>query len=588
MRIDFPDQLTLRFGSEQNSQANELDQDATEITDDLTLVRGTHTFTFGTHNEFFKFRNVFIANLYGAYEFTGVQAFADGLATGYNLTYSNSSDPRQAARFSVRQYGGYAGDQWRVKSNLTLTYGIRVDKPSFPDKPRANPIAVADFGYGTDVVPAPTMWSPRVGFNWDLSGGSANRSQVRGGIGFFTGRTPYVWLSNQYSNTGVDFTSLSVTNAPTTPVVPFSPDPLNQPKTIPGAQTGRQTLNLIDPDYKYPEIVRGNLAYDRSLGFWGLIGVGEFLFTDNVKDIKYQNLNLVPTGATRPDGRLVFQKKDNDLNEAIFLTNTGEGSSWSASVKVERPFRNGWYASGSYLYNRATSITDGVSSVARSNYVNNPAGIDPNNPDNTVSVYSVGSRVNFTSSIPIPLGKGLRSMASFFYNGQQGRPYVIMFTNDANADTATNNDIAFIPASADQVIVTSGTWDQLNAFLSSDPASKDNRGQIPPRNSGRAPWMNQLDFRYAVTLPTGGRTKVELTMDVFNLLNLFNKDWGWQYFPKFPASGGGLITYNGIDAATGKEILNISTIASPTFQGTFDRDELRSRWQAQWGARFRF
>ena len=134
----------------------------TPLTDDLTLVRGKHSFTLGTHNEFFKFRNVFIANLYGAYEFTGVQGFQDGVATGYNLTYSNSSDPRQAAIFSVRQYGGYAGDQWRVKSNLSRTYGIRIDKPNFPDKPSANPIAVADFGYGTNVTPAPTMWSPRV------------------------------------------------------------------------------------------------------------------------------------------------------------------------------------------------------------------------------------------------------------------------------------------------------------------------------------------------------------------------------------------------------------------------------------------
>jgi hypothetical protein len=163
-----------------------------------------------------------------------------------------------------------------------------------------------------------------------------------------------------------------------------------------------------------------------------------------------------------------------------------------------------------------------------------------------------------------------------------------MFDQDANGDTATNNDIAFIPASADQVIVTGGTWDQLDAFLRNDPASKDHRGEIAPRNAGRAPWSNQLDFRYALTIPTGGRTRVELTMDVFNMLNLFNNDWGWQYFPKFPASGGGLIRYGGIDAATGKEILNIATIVSPTFQGTFDRDDLRSRWQAQWGARFRF
>jgi hypothetical protein len=126
VRIDFPDQLTLRFGSEQNSHANELDQDAIELTDDVTLVRGKHSFTFGTHNEFFKFRNVFIANLYGAYEFTGVQSFQDGLATGYNLTYSNSSDPRQAARYrsSPRRW-------WRAMSagSLAATHRLARARP---------------------------------------------------------------------------------------------------------------------------------------------------------------------------------------------------------------------------------------------------------------------------------------------------------------------------------------------------------------------------------------------------------------------------------------------------------------------------
>ena len=97
---------------------------------------------------------------------------------------------------------------------------------------------------------------------------------------------------------------------------------------------------------------------------------------------------------------------------------------------------------------------------------------------------------------------------------------VIMFNGDANLDARANNDIAFIPSSADQVILRNGTWEQLDAFLSSAPASKDHRGRIPPRNVGKGPWNSQLDFRYAVNVPTGGRTRVELTMDVFNLMNL--------------------------------------------------------------------
>jgi len=78
-----------------------------------------------------------------------------------------------------------------------------------------------------------------------------------------------------------------------------------------------------------------------------------------------------------------------------------------------------------------------------------------------------------------------------------------------------------------------------------------------------------------------------LTLDVFNFLNLLNKNWGWQYWAPFP----GLykaIGWGGIDKTTKQEIFNLSTITSQNFQGTFTRDDLRSRWNAQIGLRFRF
>jgi hypothetical protein len=586
VRVDLADSNSVRLGSENSSHANQLDQDIIELTDDLTFVRGSHTWTVGTHNEFFKFRNLFIQNLYGNYEFTSIDNFRQGFAQSYSVSYSNTTDPLLAATFSVRQFGGYIGDQWRARNNLTLTYGLRLDAPNFPDTPKANPLTVADFGYATDVVPSPLMWSPRIGFNWDLSKGGTQRSQVRGGFGFFTGRTPYVWLSNQYGNTGLDFTSIS-TNLSTANRIPFVADPLNQPRTVTGGTSGRQTVNMIDPDYKYPEVLRGNIAYDRSLGFLGLVGTGEFLYSSTVKDINYQNLNYVAAGKL-PDGRTTYVKKDPNLNDAILLTNTDLGDSWTAAIKIERPFHRGYNFSGSYLYGQAHAVNDGTSSIAASSWANNPAQYSLDMPL-TRSNYDPGHRVNLTAVIPIPLGAGLRSMASFFYNGLSGRPYVIMFNGDANLDNRTNNDIAFIPSSPDQVILLNGTWDQLDAYLRNDPASKDNRGTIPERNIGRAPWSNQLDFRYAVTIPTRSKATVELTMDVFNLMNLLNSNWGWQYYPYFPsASANGLLGYSGIDPATGKERINLATITNPNFLGTFTRDDTRSRWQAQWGARVRF
>ena len=120
---------------------------------------------------------------------------------------------------SARVQGATSGASTRAISgvsrpNVTLTYGLRVDAPQFPDKPTANPVAVANFGYATDVVPNDVQWSPRVGFNWALNG--TNTAQFRGGVGLFTGRPAYVWISNQFGNTGIDFTRIGAATTPTT------------------------------------------------------------------------------------------------------------------------------------------------------------------------------------------------------------------------------------------------------------------------------------------------------------------------------------------------------------------------------------
>lgn len=584
VRVTLPDNKTMYFGTEYSSQANALNQDIVQVSDDITYVRGQHTFSFGTQNEFYKFYNLFIQYLYGGYQFSSIANFEAGLAQSYNHNYSNdASNPLQAANFSVQQFGFYAGDKWRIRPDFTLTYGARIDLPHFPDTPHDNPLAITDFGYSTTAVPAPTMFSPRVGFNWDLSKGAAvARRQIRGGVGLFTGRTPYVWLSNQYSNTGVDFTSLSVSYN-TSVHVPFVADPNNQPTTVTGGSTGRQTINLIDPNYKFPEVIRGNLALDYDLPF-SMVGTAELLYTKTVKDIAYKNLNYIPK-STLPDGMVTVQKLDPGLNDAMLLYNTSAGRSWTMTLSVERPYRHGFYFKASYLYGQSFSLNDGTSSVARSNWANNPYQIYTNEPSLSRSNFDPGHRVNFAASIDLPRTFNLTHQFSVFYNGMSGRRYSLGFYNDVNGDGAYN-ELLFVPSSSDQVVVTNGTWEQLDAYLAADPAASQYRGQIMPRNAGRAPWQNQMDIQYTLNIPTGGKTKAEITLTVFNFLNLLNKNWGWQYWGSFPMTEP--VTYGGIDTATGLMKYNISYITSSTFQGTFNRDDLRSRWQAQIGARFRF
>ncbi|MGE3510270.1 MAG: carboxypeptidase regulatory-like domain-containing protein [Vicinamibacterales bacterium] len=581
VRVDLPDGTNLRAGTENFSVANELDQRVIEVHDDFTWLVGDHTLTIGSHNEFLKFRNLFIRDFWGNYRFNGLDNFAAGIAGGFDYSFSNTADPREAARFAVRQFGFYVGDQWRARPNLTVTYGFRVDLPVFPDKPGSNPMALANFGYATDVAPSPAMYSPRAGFNWDLSSERRQR-QLRGGLGLFTGRTPYVWLSNQYVNTGLNFPRLIV-NYNANNRVPFVPDVNDQPRNLGGAATNE--IDVIDPDYKFPSVLRGNVAYDHSLGFMGLIGSGEVLFSKNVQDIAYSNLNYVVAGTIGADGRPRYARKVSSLNDVILLSNTSQGSQWSVSYSVTRQFKNGFFFNGSYLYNDARSITDGSSSQAASNWGNVYIGAsDVNAPPLTRSIYAVGSMVKFSATVPISLGRGISSYASFYYNGQSGRPYVLVFNGDVNGDGRFTNDILYVPANASEITVANGSYDQLLAYLNADDSTRDLSGAVPERNAGRSPWTNTLDFRYAVLLPTGGRTKVELTMDVLNLLNLFDSSNGWSLYPNF---NGPTVVNGSFDAATGKMVYNLSPLNSPTF-ATYGRDNLRSRWQAQWGLRVRF
>jgi hypothetical protein len=571
--VRLPDGSRFNLGTENSSHANELDQDAIEVHNDYTIVRSAHTFTIGTHNEFFKFRNLFIQNNFGNYDFASIDNFAAGIAQGFDHSFSLTSDPQQSARFSVAQFGVYAGDQWRVGPRLTLTYGVRWDKPHMPDTPTANPAAVTNYGYRTDVVPTPQQWSPRAGFNWDLTRDEV-RQQVRGGIGLFGGRNPFVYLSNQYGNTGIEFRRISL-NFNAANSVPFSPDPDNQPKAVGNA--GTNEIDVVDPDYQFPSIIRGNLAYDRSL-FFGLVGGVELLFTNTVNDLTYQNLNLVQT-STRPDGRPFFGRINPTFNDVILLQNTNQGQSWMVTTQLDRRFSGGWFARGAYSYGRSDSVSDGTNSTARSTWINVYTPGDINNPLVAVSNFDVRHRLVLSGSYMVGLPRANVTL-SMYYNGQTGRPYSYNFGSDVNGDGSSTNDLLFYPRESD-VTITNATYGQLVSFLDGGGCQDVAPGAIVTRNSCRAPWVNTLDFRAAVDAPIG-RFRPEFTVDVLNLLNLFDSGNGQVLYAPFSD----LLVTTATEAA-GRYSYTLNAIARPGGV-RFTRDDLRSRWQVQIGLRLRF
>jgi len=564
---------TLACGTDKYSGANGLDQDLIEITDNVTFYKGKHTLVIGTHNEFFDFSNLFIRDFTGTYRFSNLDDFEAGDANRYEYSFSNDpNNPYWEAKFGVAQLGFYVGDTWNVLPNFNITFGLRLDVPLILDTPTANPAVYESFGIRTDQVASGNLlWSPRFGFNWSVT--EEANTVIRGGLGIFSGRTPYVWISNQFSNTGIEFTRLYITGSQ---VPQFEPDPFNQPKE--GFTASTNEIDLIDKEFTYPQVLRFDLALDRELP-WGFKFTVESIYSKNVNEILYQNINLQQDD-TMFDGRPVYDRVDSAYNEVIYLTNTNKGYQYSLSFQLQNYFPNGW-VNGSYTWGVSKDVNSGTSSQARSNFYYNHIGGDPNNPPVTCANNDVRHRIALGVSYTLDYFKQFPTTLSMFYNGRSGRPFNYRYYNDVNGDGSYYNDLIWVPASEDDIILTSGSWADLNAYINSDPALNAARGSILKRNEAREPWYNRVDFRLLqdFKLPGSDEHKIQFTMDIFNLLNMFNKDWGVYQYGYY--RGLSPLTYRGMDSSTGKPKFSF-------YQSNLSTSQLSSRWQMQLGLRYVF
>jgi hypothetical protein len=587
----------LVAGTERFSGANELDQDIVELTYNFSYFTGPHTITIGSSNQFFAFRNLFIRDFYGYWFFNSLNDFEAGRAARYEHSYSVTGNPRESARPRMWQLGFYAQDEWRLLPDLRLTFGLRLDVPVFTSKPSYNPDVEAVFGLRTDKVPSGNvLWSPRFGFNFDLSRGRRT-TQIRGGTGVFSGRIPFVWISNQYSNTGMEFKRLNITRN----VPQFVPDPFNQPK--PGVTPGispipTTEINITDPNFRFPQVWRTNLAFDQQLPFLGFVFTAEGIYSRGINDIVYKDLNLVgPQGKDPVDGRPVFGPRtgsrfgspvvrDSRFTNVIYMGNISKGYEYLVTLSLERPPQQGFFGKLAYTFGDAFSVNDLTSSQAISQWRFNEVPGDPNNPPLARSDFAVRNRLIATLSYRFDFGRfigrrGWATTISLFHESRQGSPYSFIYDGDVNVDGQGSNDLIYVPRDASEIILTTNNWNELNEFIENDPYLRKMRGKIVEKNAILGPWSHQVDLRITQEIPTLGGQRLEVTLDVLNVTNLLNKDWGVVKFVPFGTYQ--LLRLSGIDPATGKY-----RFAFTKPESIFQISDLASRWQMQLGIRYTF
>ena len=632
---------TLCLGTERSSTANSLNQDIITFTDNLNWYVNNHTLTFGSHGEYYKFKNLFIQDNYGTYYFNNFddfKMFANGQTVAQSvdsktgkITYYNTlnqyrfcaanvavtGDPRWAPEFAAGQIGFYAQDKFNVTPNFELTYGLRMDIPLFFDTPTEN----AEFNasaakQGWNVVTnhklsSTPMWSPRVGFRWNIE--KEHNMILRGGAGIFTGRIPFVWLSNNFTNTGIQTSVYNVygssglkdgkQNTGKLSDVSLIVDPYKQSENTEKLGTSNQAINVFDKDFKFTQNLRLDLALDFTLA--GIDFTLEGVLSKNLNDIYYKDLTRTEAGKTLGetyeslsfDNRPMFAKitstEDANLKKftnVYMLDNTSRGYSYNLSLSAVKRFDFGLDLAASYTYSRSKSVNCGTSSVAQSNYNYNYTYQNPNSPELGFTAFNVPHQIKASAFYHKDYAEHWNTTVGLIYTGTSGSPYSLYYYGDLNQDGSNGNDLMFIPTDeqidkmqfkANKNYTAEEQKENFREWIANDGYMSKHRGEYFKRYADNLPFESHFDFHLAQTykFKVGAQVHaVELSFDVLNVGNMFNKKWG-RYTSTGTAKYYSPVTYSGNGQF---QFLHPGNYEMRSY------DDYYSRWRGQLGLKYTF
>lgn len=632
----------VSFGAERFSQGNSLDQKIIEITDNLTFSLGHgHTLTLGTHNELFQFNNVFFAGSYGIWAFRDTLAllnrtpyryerFVPVQPTGSPVCASNplicapgATGNGPIAIFNVNQIGGYVQDNFTPNPRLNLTYGVRMDLPMM-DRPNYNiqldtltatatitqgPRIGQKLGINTSTsFPARNaLWSPRFGFNYDVNGDGT--TLVRGGAGVFSGRPPYVWVSNSFVNTGLEQVDLvcdgafSAGGGALDSVPVFTTDINNMPAACRGTSTqggAASSIVYFDPSFRLPQNARFSLGVDHRLP-WNMTATVDLMYTQWLSSIYLTDVNLVQGGTSVGEGNRVLygtvnvnngswtpRRQSAAFRDIILQSNSNKDYQYQATFQLQKRFSNGLEFNGGYTYARAYDLMSLTSSISNSNLRFAVLDGTLDNRNLAPAAFDVPHRVTFTVTGNLPMD----FRGSIQYAGRSGTPYSYVTSNDGNGDGLAGQDLVYVPANAQDIQMCPlagactplsqdpAAYAQLNAYINAEPCLASQRGQIMSRTSCRNPWQSFVNGRLAKTIRTVHGQAIELTADVFNVLSFLGvggKVTSTSFFEET-----NLLTMQRYNQAAGRGVYSFAT-SLPNLRRV---DTINSRWRILFGARY--
>jgi hypothetical protein len=559
------------FGTELFSYGNLRQVTTTTITDDFSWSMGKNNFTFGLQYEGNNTKNGFMRFGSSFYVFKSWDDFITAkLPQNFGITFSNTPGYAQAfPSFKFSQSSAYFQDELAINSQLKIVAGFRVDLPTYSQPVAEHPI-ISSLSFGDNTYSSATLpksrllLSPRIGFNYNIK---EDRSLVlRGGTGVFTGRVPFVWIVSQVGDAGMIQTTMTYTGSS----VPgaFNPDPAayypaSQPTVgslVPG------TFTIISNDFKLPQSWKSSLALDAKLPL-GIKGTLEGIYNKDFNAAFFVNEGLkggVPMNiAGYPDNRIIYPAKTTDRYyqfhtngvvpatagkesgiSPIVLENGKGGYYFSVTAKLEKSFEKGFYGMIAYTHSEAKNQVDGSGDQAASAWNGNANVNGANSKELSYTSYVTPDKLIANVSYKLEYLKHAATTVSLFYEGgQQGR-FSYVYSSNIVRDGAGSNNLLYVPLNASEITFVSQTvngvlWtaqaqsDAFFKYIEQDKYLRKIRktysSGYAERNGAVMPWRNQFDVKLMQEffLNIGGkRNTLQVSLDVLNVGNLLNKNWG--------------------------------------------------------------
>lgn len=598
----------IALGSDFSRHSNELDKSTFIMALDADYLYDDHSISFGYQYKSLDIFNLFLQNTKGSYSFDSIEDFENRQASRLIYQNSTSLDPATAAANFVRkEHAVYVHDEWAFNDEITFDMGVRYEMLASSDVPAANPNVFARTGYNnTENLDGLGIVLPRLGFKWDAT----LDTTVRGGLGRFSGGQPTVWVSNAYSNTGVNIGFLDIETGDGGALeaalagISISEVPQIYQDTVASA-TAISGTNFTDPNFKLPSDWRLQLAVDHSFEIPGLgedyIWTTEYLYKREQDTAFWVDASLTEAdenGTTADGGRIVYNDADGSTRDLMLTNADEEGRARVISTALSKAYDNGIRFTASYTNQDITDAHTSTSSTASSNYGNNTV-INRNEALVGRSTFETEHRFVLNLGYETEVFAGYATNINLFFERRSGKPITYFLDgNDLDGSSGpgrdpygllspgTTNDafLPYIPTENDPNVVFVSDAARTTFFNTINELGLDKyAGGYLPKGVSTTPWVNTLDLSVRQEVPgflPDHKGTVYLTVD--NLLNLIDSSQGKVYGSDFGTIELADFT---IDPVTKQYIYGSPTTNTTNYRTFYTQDSV---WRLKVGVNYRF